>query len=174
MSRISLLLGVVAVIALVAAGSVFAADAGGTGKAPGGKGKGGRGGTMGEITKIDGKSITIKSAREGAPDVTGTVDEATEISAEVVAKAADLKVGDRVRITQGDKRFFGEITKIDGKAITLKGRGGQDETVTVDDSTKIFASAKAEFKDLKVGQQVMGAATEGKFTRISIRAPENK
>ena len=168
MSRISLLLGVVAVIALVAAGSVFAADGG---KAPGGKG--GRGGTMGAITKIDGNSVTIKSAREGAPDVTGTVGEATEISKEVAATLKDLKVGDRVRITQGDKRSYGEITKIAGNVITLKGRGGEDQNVTVGDSDKIFVSAKAEFKDLKVGQQVMASATEGKFTRISIRAPEN-
>ena len=175
MSRISLLLGIVAVIALVAAGSAFAADEGGGGKAPGGKAPGGRGGmTIGEISKIDGKNVTIKSAREGTPDVTGAVDETTEINAEVATKLEDLKVGDRVRITQGDKRAFGEITKIDGKAVTLKGRGGQDETITVDDSTKIFTYAKAKFEDLKVGQQVMASVREGKIARISIRAPETK
>jgi hypothetical protein len=164
----------VAVIALVAAGSVFAADEGG-GKAPGGKAPGGRGGmTVGEITKIDGKNITIKSAREGTPDVTGAVDENTEINAETATKLEDLKVGDRVRIMQGDKRAFGEITKIDGKAVTLKGRGGQDETITVDDNTKIFTYAKAKFEDLKVGQQVMASVREGKIARISIRAPETK
>ena len=168
MRRFSLLLGVVAVIALVAVGSVFAADTGG------GKSKGGRGGTFGEITKIDGKSVTIKSGREGAPDVTATVGEDTEISQQIPAKMGDLKVGDRVSITQGEKRFYGEITKIDGKTITLKGRGGEDQTVTVDDSTKISAFAKAKIEDLKVGQQVMASVTEGKFTRISIRAPENK
>jgi hypothetical protein len=173
MSRISLLLGIVAVIALVAAGSVFAADEGG-GKAPGGK-AGSRGGmTVGEISKIDGKNITIKSAREGTPDATGAVDENTEINAEVAAKLEDLKVGDRVRITQGEKRAFGEITKIDGKAVTLKGRGGQDETITVDDNTKIFTYAKAKFEDLKVGQQVMASVREGKIARISIRAAETK
>jgi len=172
MSRISLLLGAVAVIALVAAGSVFAADAGG-GKAPGGK-SGRGGGTFGEITKIEGKTLTIKSAREGAPDVTATVDDQTEISKEVPAKLADLKVGDRVRIQQGDKRFYGEITKIDGKVITLKGRGGQDENVTVDDNTTIFTSQKATFEDLKVGQKVMASVTDGKVTRIRISAPETK
>ena len=166
MSRISLLLGVVAVIALVAAGSVFAADGG---KAPGGKG--GRGGTMGAITKIDGNSVTIKSAREGAPDVTGTVDDKTEISKEVAATLKDLKVGDRVRITQGEKRFGGEIAKIEDKTLTLKARGGEEHTVTVDDTTTIMASVKATFEDLKVGQQVFAAVTDGKATRIGIRPP---
>jgi hypothetical protein len=89
----------------------------------------------------------------------------------VAAKLADLKVGDRVRITQGDQRFFGEITKIDGAKVTLKGRGGEDQTVTVDDKTTIMASVKAEFKDLKVDQQVMVFMTDGKATRISVRAP---
>ena len=171
MKRFGLLLGVVAVLAFVAAGSVFAADAGG--KAPGGKGGKG-GGTMGEITKIDGKTLTIKSAREGAPDVTATVDEATEIACEVATKLDGLKVGDRVRIQVGDKRAYGEISKIEGKVITVKGRTGDDQTITVDDSAVIMVMAKAEFKDLKVGQQVMASVREGKLARITVRAPEKK
>jgi hypothetical protein len=152
MKRLGLVLGVVAVLAFVAAGSVFAADGGG--KAPGGKG--GKGNyTMGEITKIDGKTLTIKSSREGTPDVTATVDEATEIAI--------------VRIQVGDKRAYGEITKIEGKAITVKGRSAE-ETITVDDSAVIMVMAKAEFKDLKVGQQVMASITNGKLARITVRA----
>jgi len=171
MKRLGLVLGVVAVLAFVAAGSVFAADAGG--KAPGGKGGKGGGMTMGEITKIVDKNITIKSSREGAPDVTGAVDDATEIFIEVPTKLGALKVGDRVRIQVGDKRAYGEITKIEGKAITVKGRSG-DETITVDDSAVIMVMAKAEFKDLKVGQQVMASIREGKLARITVRAPEKK
>jgi hypothetical protein len=172
MKHFSLLLGVVAVLALVAAGSVFAAEGGG--KAPGGKGGKGGGGTFGEIIKKDGMTLTIKSTREGAPDVTGTVTDATEISQEVPAKLGDLRVGDRVRITQGEKRFYGEITSKEGNVLTLKGRSGQDEKVTVGESDKISAYAKAKLEDLKVGQQVMASVTEGKFTRISVRAPDEK
>jgi hypothetical protein len=166
MMRFSLLLGVVAVIAFVTVSSGFAEEAK--------KGPGGRGGTMGEIVKIDGKNITVKSSREGAPDVTAAVDEATEISAEVPAKLADLKVGDRVRIQQGDKRAYGEITKIEGKDVTVKGRQGDPTTITVEADAVIVAYAKAKFEDLKVGMQVMMSAREGKVARISIRAPEKK
>ncbi|MCX5654771.1 MAG: DUF5666 domain-containing protein [Planctomycetota bacterium] len=164
MRRFSILLGIVAVIALVTVTGAFAEEA---------KKGGGRGGTMGEITKIDGKALTIKSAREGAADVIATVDDDTQISAEALAKLADLKVGDRVRIQQGEKRAFGEITKIDGKAVTVKGRG-DEETITVDDNTTMFTSAKAKFEDLKVGQKVMASIREGKLARITIRAPETK
>ena len=172
MKRFTILLGVVAVLALVAAGSVFAAEGGG--KAPGGKGGKGGPGAFGEIAKIEGKTLTIKSAREGAADTKVTVEEDTEISAEVPAKLGDIKVGDRVRIQQGEKRVFGEITKIEGKAVSVKGRGGDDQTVTVDDSTAIFAYAKVKFEDLKVGQQVMASIRDGKLARITIRAPEKK
>jgi hypothetical protein len=161
MKRFGLLLALVAVMGFVTVGSAFAAE---------GKGPGGRP-TMGEITKIEGKVLTVKSPREGAEPQTFTCDDATEITKEEVAKLDGLKVGDRVRITQGEKRFYGEIAKIEGKTLTLKGRGGEEQTVTVDDSTTIMASVKAKFEDLKVGQQVIASITEGKTTRVSIRAP---
>ena len=161
MKRFGLLLALAAVMGLVIVGSAFAAE---------GKGPGGRP-TMGEITKIEGKVLTVKSAREGAEPQTVTCDDNTQITKEAVAKLADLKVGDRVRITQGEKRFGGEIAKIEGKTLTLKARGGEEHTVTVDDTTTILASVKATFDDLKVGQQVFAAVTDGKATRVGIRAP---
>jgi hypothetical protein len=161
MKRFSLLLALAAVMGFVIVGSAFAAE---------GKGPGGRP-TMGEITKIEGKVLTVKSSREGAEPQTVTCDDNTQITKEAPAKLADLKVGDRVRITQGDKRFGGEITKIEDKTLTLKTRGGEEQTVTVDDTTTIMASVKATFDDLKVGQQVFAAVTDGKATRVGIRAP---
>ena len=161
MKRFGLLLALVAVMGFVTVGSAFAAEA---------KGPGGRP-TMGEITKIEGKVLTVKSAREGAEPQTVTCDDNTQITKEAPAKLADLKVGDRVRITQGEKRVSGEITKIEGNTLTIKSRRGEDQTVTVDDNTTILASVKATFEDLKVGQQVIVSITEGKTTRVSIRAP---
>jgi len=165
MRHFGLLLAVVVVIGVVTAGSVFAAA---------GKGPGGRPPT-GEITKIEGKALTVKVTREGAAtEQTATVDDATEISKEEPAKLESLKVGDRVRITQGEKRLYGEIAKIDGKTLTLKGRGGEEQTVTVDDSTTILARVKAKFEDLKVGQQVMLFAQEGKAVRVTVIAASAK
>ena len=129
MKRMGLLLGLVAVIALVTVGSALAAE----GKT---KGAGGRP-PIGEITKIDGKTLTVSVKAEGAAatDVTGTVDESTEITKAEAAKAEALKVGDNVRITQGDKRASGEITKIEGKTLTVKGRRGE-ESITLDDTPR--------------------------------------
>ena len=162
MKRFNLLLALVAVMGFVTVGSAFAAE---EGKAPGGRP------TMGEITKIEGMVLTVKSAREGAEPQNVTCDEKTQITKEEVAKLADLKVGDNVRITQGETRVSGEITKKEDSTLTIKSRRGEDQTITVEASATIMASVKAEFKDLKVGLQVFASVTDGKATRIGIRAP---
>jgi len=160
MKRIGLLLAVVAVLGFVVVDGVFAAE--------GGKGLGGRG-TFGKITKIDGKTLTITSEREGnTSEVKGTVTDETEITISTAAKLADLKVGDRVRIVQGEKRAFGVITKIDGQNVTVKGRNDEEQTIAVDASATISVSVKAKFEDLKVDQQVMASITDGKVVRISV------
>jgi len=166
---LGLLLGLVAIIGLMTVGSALAAD----GK---GKGKGGRP-PIGEITKIDGKTLTVsvKAENAAATETTGTVDESTVITKAEAAKLEALKVGDNVRITQGDKRAFGEITKIDGKTVTVKSmRGGDDQSITLDDTATILVMAKAKFEDLKVGQQVSMMAQDGKVSRITIQPPAAK
>lgn len=162
MRHIGLLLGMVAVIAFMA-GSTMAAEG------PGGPG--GARPTMGELTKIDGKILTISVKRDGAATVlTATVDDATEIFNQVPAKLETLKVGDRVRLTKEGKMVgAGEITKIEGKVLTLKSRRGEDQAVTVDDATTITVTVKAKFEDLKVGQFVSVAIKDGKATRVEIR-----
>ncbi|MCX5671505.1 MAG: DUF5666 domain-containing protein [Planctomycetota bacterium] len=163
MKRIGLLLAVVAVLGFVVVDGVLAAE--------GARGPGGRG-TFGKITKIDGKTLTITSEREGnTTDVKAEVTDETQITKQAPVKLADLKVGDRVRIVQGDTRAGGEVTKIDveSKKVTVKGgRNNEEQTITVDDSTQITASVKAELKDLAVGQQVMASITDGKAVRISV------
>jgi pyruvate carboxylase len=145
---------------LVIVGSVFAADA----DKGAGKGAGMRP-TMGEITKVDGTALTVKGT---SGEQTFTLAADAEITKEVAAKVGDLKVGDRVRITQGEKRAYGEVTKIDGNAVTVKGRSGQDETITVDDKTTIMVRVPAKAEDLKVGVKVMAFVADGKASRVSI------
>ena len=161
MKRLGLLLAVAAVAAFVMVGTASAEE----GKAPGERP------TWGELTKIDGKVLTITSRRPGSDPVekTATVDDSTEIFADAPAKLESLKVGDRVRIVQGEKRFGGEVTKIDGKTLTLKPRRGDDQTVTVDDNTKITAPAKGKFEDLKVGLFVSASIKDGKAVRVEVR-----
>jgi hypothetical protein len=150
----------VAVMGFVIVGSVFAAEAG----KGAGKGAGMRP-TMGEIAKVDGKTLTVKGT---SGEQTVTLADDAEITKEVAAKVGDLKVGDRVRITQGEKRAYGEVTKIDGKTVTVKGRSGQDESITVDDTATITVRAPAKAEDLKVGVKVMAFVTDGKASRVSI------
>ena len=163
MKRLSLLLAVVAVVAL--APVAFAEEA----KAPPARP------IFGELTKIDGKVLTINVRRRDADPVAQavTLDDKAEIFADGPAKLESLKVGDRVRITQGDKRTGGEITKIDGKVLTLSVRRRNadpvEQTVTVDDSTTITAAVKGKLEDLKVGQRVSVTLKEGKATRVDIR-----
>ena len=161
MKRIGLLLAVVAVLGFVVVDGVLAAE--------GAKGPGGRG-TFGKITKIDGKTLTITSERDGnKTDVTATVTDETQITIQAPVKLADLKVGDRVRIVQGDTRVNGEVTKIEGNKVTVKGgRNNEEQTITVAEGATITASVKAKFEDLKVDQQVMASITDGKVVRISV------
>jgi hypothetical protein len=87
---------------------------------------------------------------------------------DAAVRVEDLKVGDRVRIVKDRKRYFGEIAKIEGKTLTLKRRRGE-QTVAVDDATKITTSVKGKFEDLKVGKYVAVFVREGKAARIYLR-----
>jgi hypothetical protein len=161
MKRSVFLLAVVAVVGFVTVGSVFAEEGA---KAPAARP------IMGEITKIDGKVLTLTvRSRDGATsEQTVTVEPSTEVFNQAAVKLADVKVGDRVRIVQGDTRVFGEVTKIEGKKVTVKNMRGEEQAITVDDSTQIMGSVKAKFEDLKVGQRITVAMKEGKAARIEI------
>jgi hypothetical protein len=160
MSRIGIVLGIIAVLA-VTAGSALAAE-GEQRARP----------LMGEVTKIDGKTLTIKGMREGATEQTVTLDDATQITKEAAVKLEDVKVGDRIRIVQGEKTVYGEVAKIEGKTITVKSRRGDTEqAVTVDEKTQIMGSVKATIEDIKVGVVAAVTSADGKVTRVNLMAP---
>jgi hypothetical protein len=161
MKRIGLLLAVVAVLGFVVVDGVLAAE--------GAKGPGGRG-TFGKITKIDGKTLTITSERDGnKTDATAIVTDETQITKQAPVKLETLKVGDRVRIVQGDKRVNGEVTAIEGKKVTVKGgRNNEEQSIEVEEGATITVSVKGTFEDLKIDTQVMASITDGKAVRISV------
>jgi Cu/Ag efflux protein CusF len=165
MKRFGLLLAIVAIITFAACASAFAAEEG--------KAGGGRGGVFGEITKIADKVLTITQKKQDGTtsEQNVTFEESTEVFSQAAAKLEDLKVGQRVTIAKEGKQSRGEITKIDidGKSVTLKNRRGDEETVVVDANTKITASVKGKFEDLKVGQRVSVFMRDGKAARIEIR-----
>jgi preprotein translocase subunit YajC len=162
MKRLGMLLAVVAVVGLVYASSGFAAQSGTPSTRP----------IRGQITKIEGKTLTISVAGRGgaAPtEKTVTAEDTTEVFADTTVKLADVKVGDQVRITSGTQRYSGEVTKIDGKTLTIKGRRNE-QTVTLDDTAVITGSVKSTLNALKVSQYVNVTLTaDGKVARIDIR-----
>ena len=164
MKRSVFLLAVVAVVGFVTVGGVFAEEGA---KAPGSRP------TMGEITKIEAKVLTVSvRSQDGATsEQKVTVEDSTEVFNQAAVKLENVKVGDRVRIIQGDKRVFGEVTKIDiaGKTLTVKNmRSGEEQPITVDADTQIMGSVKAKFEDLKTGQRISVVMKEGKTARIDI------
>ena len=136
---------------------------------------------VGQLTKIEGKSFTITDAGK---DTVVTCNEATRLGRDgdkVPAKLEDFKVGLPVR-SYYDKttnvamvvmivnpnapkptvaappaiRIAGQLTKIDGKALTIT-EGGKDVVITCNEATKFHRDGDptpTKFEDLKVGQSV--------------------
>jgi len=85
-------------------------------------------------------------------------------------KSALMMGAERGGDMQGDpgRGLGGEITKIDGSTITLKGREDQIVTVTVDDNTNYKNEGNdAKLSDLKVGDKIM---VRGDVTTVSVNA----
>jgi hypothetical protein len=148
-------------------------------------------GTAGNITAINGDTLTLKT-------LSGT--ETVKVTSETMfrrdresAKLADFKVGDTVFVMGdksgdtwtarmvasrtggpmmnpddlGKKFIIGEVTKIDGTKITLKRPDKQEQTIEVDDDTS-FRNSRREsvtLADVKVGDRVggRGSVKDGTF-----------
>ena len=59
-------------------------------------------------------------------------------------------------------QFTGEITKIEGKAVTVKNKQGDEKTFSLSDKAKVVVPGKeaGELGDLKVGDKVTAHFTE--------------
>lgn len=69
---------------------------------------------------------------------------------------------------RGGPGLGGEITKIEGTTITVKGRDDQTITITVDDNTNYQKEGDdAKLSDLKVGDEIM---VRGDVQNISVEA----
>lgn len=148
-------------------------------------------GTAGNITAINGDTLTLKTL-SGAETVKVTGDTMFRRDREA-AKLADFKVGDTVFVMgdksgetwtarivamrtggpsmnpddMGKKFIIGEVTKIDGTKITIKRPDKQEQTIEVDDDTS-FRNSRREsvtLADVKVGDRVggRGSVKDGTF-----------
>ncbi|HXD16296.1 MAG TPA: hypothetical protein VN654_04710 [Vicinamibacterales bacterium] len=65
------------------------------------------------------------------------------------------------RAHEGDKTVMGNITKIDGMNLMVKGADGKEIMVMMDAKTKVTLGAKkVDVKTLKVGDRVVAAGPE--------------
>jgi hypothetical protein len=149
-------------------------------------GKGGvrgqAGGAQITITAIDGSKVSLKTADGWTRTVTLT--DATKVMVGSQAgKAADLKVGDQVRLRQQRNadgtftvlalvieapRAAGSVTAVGPNSITVKKRDGSSVTITLNGSTKFAIGKTAAAKsDVQVGSRIVA---EGTGTTTSLTA----
>ena len=142
---------------------------------------------VGQITRIDGKQVTITTT--AGEDTTITCVETTKISKEAdksvnPAKFADLKFGLQVSSyyakldftaftvtiaqdqsappilnTKSAVRVIGQLTKIEGKKLTITDTAGQETVITCITATRFSQAGEktvtpVKFEALKVGMQV--------------------
>jgi hypothetical protein len=155
----------------------------------------------GQLTKIEGKALTITATVEGqAKDTVITCNEATKFSRDgaqgVTVTFADLKVGQSVRAyyTTADNiamavmiqqpaapaqpanvRIAGQLTKIDGKALTIAetvNSQTRETVITCNDATKFSRDgdkgATVTFADLKVGQSIRAYYTAADKIAVAV------
>ena len=143
------------------------------GPGPGGIGRGGFNSIT--ITAIDGTSVSLKTDDGWTRTITLT-DTTTITKAGATITAADLSVGDEVRIGQdrADDGTYtvthlavvlptlaGEVSAVDGSTITITQRGGTTATIHVDgDTTFRVDGAAGALSDVKVGSIVIAEGTQ--------------
>jgi Cu/Ag efflux protein CusF len=162
---------------------------GGSGQRRGMQGFAGQG-TAGNITAINGDTLTIKTMA-GVETVKTTADTMFRRNRDT-AKLSEFKVGDTVFVAgeksgdtwtarivamrsgpgfnpddMGKKFILGEVTKIDGTKITIKRPDNVEQTIEVDDDTS-FRNSRREsvtLADVKVGDRVggRGSVKDGTF-----------
>jgi hypothetical protein len=157
---------------------------GGFGAFGGGMGIGGA-----TIASIDGSKLNLQTADGWTRTI--TVTGSTKISrAGQTIKLTDLKQGDTIAFRESKASdgtyqidsisvilpsVVGQVTKISGDTITIKGFGGATSTIHVSGSTtfRIFGTAKPTIADLKVGMAIGAVGTknsDGSLNALSVNA----
>jgi hypothetical protein len=137
------------------------------------------------IRARDGSQISLATDDGWTRTITATTDTAITKGGAPIA-VGDLKVGDEVRIreTRNDDgtysitaivvltpRSAGEVTKVDGDAITIKQRDGTTRVITITGSTVYrLGRASGAKSDMTVGTDIVaqGTVSGDTFTAITI------
>ena len=137
------------------------------------------------ITAIDGSKLSLKTVDGWTRTITVTA-ETTITKGGQAIKVDDLDVGDAIAFRQKRNddgtytivaivvptpKAAGEVTAVTATSLTLKGRGDQTRTITLNGSTAYqLGKAKAAKSDVKVGSRVTveGAVSGDTFTALTV------
>jgi hypothetical protein len=138
------------------------------------------------ITGIDGNKVSLKTADGWTRTITTTSATVITKGGQTITTSA-LKVGDEVRFSQvrnADGSYAitaivvptpeagGEVTAIDGNSITVMGKRGATQVITVTGSTVYkVGSGTGSKADVKVGSEIeaQGTVSGATFTAITVR-----
>ena len=142
----------------------------------------------GEVTKVDGDDITIKG-RDGTTRVIAVTGSTVYKLGPSTGSKSDVKVGTTLAVKgtiSGDTFTAisvniklalagGEVTKVDGSDITIKGRDGTTTVIHVSGSTtyKVRGQKPASLSDIAVGERVNAKGTrraDGSLDATSVNA----
>jgi hypothetical protein len=142
----------------------------------------------GEVTKVDGDDITIKG-RDGTTRVITVTGSTVYKLGPATGSKSDVKVGTTLAVKgtiSGDTFTAisvniklalagGEVTKVDGSDITIKGRDGTTTVIHVTGSTtyKVRGHNPASLSDIAVGERVNAKGTrraDGSLDATSVNA----
>ena len=74
-----------------------------------------------------------------------------------------------------EKAVRGEVVKVDGNKLTIKGKDNKEIVVTTDDKTEVNIEGNpGKLADLKPGQRVVVTPAEGTATKISVPKVKEK
>ena len=137
------------------------------------------------IRALNGSQVSLATDDGWTRTITATTD-AVITKGGVTISVADLKVGDEVRFHQtrnsdgsytvtaivvATPKAGGEVTKVDGNDVTIKGRNGTTRVITVTGSTVYKLGPTTGSKsDVKVGTDItaQGTVSGDTFTAISV------
>lgn len=143
----------------------------------------GRGGIT--ITGIDGAKVSLKTQDGWTRTITIAADTTITKGGKAI-KVGDLDVGDSivfrqkrnddgtfsiVSIVVPTPRAAGEVTAVTASSMTLKGRGDQTRTITLNGSTAYqLGKTKGDKSDVTVGSRVVveGAVSGSTFTALTV------
>ena len=91
------------------------------------------------------------------------------------AYAADPAPAPAQKDAKKEKAVRGEVVKVDGNKLTIKGKDNKEIVVTTDDKTEVNIEGNpGKLADLKPGQRVVVTPAEGTATKISVPKVKEK